>query len=73
MPFTMSFDIHIKWKFGYSTFVLYIHFFLDSSEFQVNQENIHSILPILEVVLALKEVKRLISKGISNIYLKPII
>ena len=38
----------------YSIFVLLIQFFLDSLEFQVNQENIHPTLTILKVVLALK-------------------
>ena len=54
MPFTMSFDISMKWKLGYSVFIIQNQFFLDSLEFQVNQENIHSTLTMLKVVLTLK-------------------
>ena len=54
MAFSMSFDIYMKWKLGYSIFILYIQFFLDSLEFQTNQKNIHQKLLILKVVLALK-------------------
>ena len=50
---SLSFDIHMKWKFGYSIFVSHIQFFLHSLEFQENQENIHPILLILKVVIAL--------------------
>ena len=50
----MSFDIYMKLKIYYSIFVLHIQIFLDSLEFQVNQEDIHLILNILKVVLALK-------------------
>ena len=39
MPFTMSFDIYLKWKLDYSIFILHIQFFLDSLKVQVNQEN----------------------------------
>ena len=52
----MSFDMRMKWKLDYSIFVLHIQFFLDSLEFQVNQENIHLTLITLNVVLALKYV-----------------
>ena len=52
MPFSMSFDIYMKWKLDYSIFVLHIQFFLESLEFQVNQENIHQTLTIMEVVSA---------------------
>ena len=55
MSFTMSFDIYMKWKLGYSIFILHIQFFLDSLEFQVNQENIHLTFTIMKVVLALNE------------------
>ena len=50
----MSFDICMKSKLGYSILVLYIQFFLDSLEFQVNQERIYPILTIVKVALALK-------------------
>ena len=53
MPFTMNFNIYTKWKLDYSIFALHIQFFLDNLEFQVNQENIHPILTIVKVVLAL--------------------
>ena len=53
MPFTMSFDIYMKGKLDYSTFILHIQFFLDNLEFQVNHENTHPTLTILKVVLAL--------------------
>ena len=49
----MSFDIYLKWKLDYSLFVLHIQFFLDSLEFQVNQENVQPTLTTLKVVLAL--------------------
>ena len=39
----MSFDIFMKWKLDYSTFVLHIQFFLDSLQFQINQENIRRL------------------------------
>ena len=54
MPFIMSFEIYMKWKFDYSMFVWHIQFFLDSLEIQANQENIHSTLTIQKVALALK-------------------
>ena len=44
MPFTMSFDIYMKWKFDYSLSVLHFQFLLKGLEFQVNQENIHPLL-----------------------------
>ena len=31
----MSFDIYMKWKVGYSVFVIHIQFVLDGLEFQV--------------------------------------
>ena len=49
----------MKWKLDYSIFILYIQFFLDSLEFQVNQESIHLSLTILKVVLALKAIEEL--------------
>ena len=49
----MSLEIYMEWKLDYSIFVLYIQFFLDSLEFQVNQENIHATLTILKVFLSL--------------------
>ena len=51
MPFTVGFDIYLKWKLDYSIFVLHIQFF--PVEFQVNQQNIHPTLTILKFVLAL--------------------
>ena len=59
MPFTTSFGIYMKWKLDYSIFILYIQFFLDSLEFQVNQQSIHLSLTILKVVLALKAIEEL--------------
>ena len=53
MLFTLSFDIYMKWKRDYSIFALDINFFVDSLEFQLNQENIHMTLNIQKVVLAL--------------------
>ena len=53
MLFTLSFDIYMKWKRDYSIFALDIKFFVDSLEFQLNQENIHMTLNIQKVVLAL--------------------
>ena len=41
-------------KFAYSRLVLYIQFFLDSLELQVNQENIHPLLTIVKVAIALQ-------------------
>ena len=43
----------MKRKLDYYIFVLHIQFFLDRSEFQVNQENIHPTLTIVKVDLAL--------------------
>ena len=53
MLFTLSFDVYMKWKRDYSIFALDIKFFVDSLEFQLNQENIHMTLNIQKVVLAL--------------------
>ena len=39
-------DIYMKWKLDYLIFVLHIQFFLDSLEFQVNQENLHPTLTL---------------------------
>ena len=50
-----SFYIYMKWKLDYSIFVLHVHFFLDSLESQVNQENIYPTLTILNVTLVLKK------------------
>ena len=53
MLFTMCFYIYMKWNPDYSIFVWYIQYFLDSLEFQENQENIHPNFTILKVVLSL--------------------
>ena len=55
MLYTLSFDIYIymKWERDCSIFALDIKFFVDSLEFQLNQENIHMTLNIQKVVLAL--------------------
>ena len=49
----MSLEIYMEWKLDYSIFVLHIQFFLDSLEFQVNQEIIHATLTIPKVFLSL--------------------
>ena len=49
----MCFDIYMKWKLDYRIFVLHVQFAQESLEFQVNHENIHPILTILKVSLAL--------------------
>ena len=49
----MSFEIYMEWKLDYSILVLHIQFFVDSLEFQVNQENIHATLTKLKVFLSL--------------------
>ena len=51
----MSFDIYMKWKLDYSTFVLHIQFILDSLEIQANHGNIHPTLTIQKVILALND------------------
>ena len=66
MPFTASFDIYMKWKLDYFIFVLHIQFFIESLEFQVNQENIH--LTTLKVVLTLKTMK-ILGFTVKHIYL----
>ena len=43
----------MKWERDCSIFALDIKFFVDSLEFQLNQENIHMTLNIQKVVLAL--------------------
>ena len=49
--------IHYEfWYLYYSLFFVHIHFFLDSLEFQVNQENIHPTLTMLKVVIALSPI-----------------
>lgn len=61
LPFTMNFDIYIFiWNESlvyklpwFSIFVLHIQCFLDSLEFQLNQEYISPTLAILKVVFAL--------------------
>ena len=51
MPFTMSFDIYMKWKLNYSIFLYSI--FIDSLEIQANQGKIPQLQ---KVVLALKSI-----------------
>ena len=59
MLFAMNFDIYMKWKLDYSTFVWHIQFFLDSLEIQANQGNIHPTLTMQKVVLTLKYMKEI--------------
>ena len=62
----------MKRNFDYFVLVLDIQFFLDSLEFQVNQENIHLTLTIVKFVSALNDCKAFIecSNHMDGIYKK---